>query len=65
MFKYIILFIFRVFLLRPDHLCSVSCAMASPPSFLYMTETLEVDKNLLSKLQMSKYSQTAGKQLRT
>jgi len=31
----------------------------------YMTETLEVDKNLLSKLQMSKYSQTAGKQLRT
>jgi len=31
--------------------------MTSPPNFLYMTEILEVDKNLLSKLQMSKYSQ--------
>jgi len=26
-----------------------------------MTETLEVDKNLLTKLQMSKYSQPTGK----
>ena len=39
--------------------------MASPPNFLYMTETLEVDKNLLSKLQMSKSSQTTGKLLHT
>ena len=34
--------------------------MASPPNSLYMTKTLEVDKNLLSKLQMSKFSQTTG-----
>jgi len=33
--------------------------MASPPNFLYMTGTLEVDKNLFRKLQMSKYSQTS------
>jgi len=36
--------------------------MASPPNFLYMTETLEMDNNLLSRLQMSKYSRTTGKQ---
>jgi len=31
--------------------------MASPPNILYMTETSEVDKSLLSELQMPKSSQ--------
>jgi len=51
-----------VVLLLPDHLCSISRAMASSPNFLCMTETLEVDENLLSKLQLSKYPRTTGKQ---